>query len=244
MASDTPIRAIKTGMLLNSDNVNATVRALKRNYEDGAVIPPLVVDPVSISTSGHILLDPTAIDVMIDELFPIAVLVTPNKSEAELILSRKALEPRKLETLQDMYLAARSLASFGCRAVLIKGGHLTSSRDDLEALLRRYPEIRSSSRIHVVDDIEILKTGLNQRRLVVNILHEGSSGETTLSVRPHIDSTSTHGTGCTLSAAIASHLALGVDCASTAIRGSHNSLMVLTMISSARCRGPSFHFHS
>lgn len=73
-------------MLFDAANTRAVSSTLKDLYK-GQNLPPLVVDPVCVSTSGHSLLHPEAVEVIIQELFPLATLITPNKSEAELLLS-------------------------------------------------------------------------------------------------------------------------------------------------------------
>ena len=87
MLDDIEIRAIKTGMLFDASNTHAVANTLRAHYAaPERPLPPLVVDPVSVSTSGHTLLHPDAVEVMISELLPLAALVTPNKPEAELLL--------------------------------------------------------------------------------------------------------------------------------------------------------------
>lgn len=149
---------------------------------------------------------------MIKELFPLTTLITPNKSEAELLLSHGDF-PSKITKLEDMLVAAKNLLTFGPRAVLLKGGHLIVTADDV----RRVSE--SHALIHVVKDgmlsenMEILQVAqheMTDRQLVVDVLYEHGD-KTTIFTRPRIDSTSTHGTGCTLSAALACELSRGIS---------------------------------
>lgn len=209
-------------MLFDGNNVRAAISALKSHYsissDVGGNIPPLVCDPVCVSTSGHTLLNPSAIDVIIEELFPLAVLVTPNKAEAELILSHRqssAATSRSIESLEDMLLAAEDLLCLGPKAVLLKGGHLTVSAEDVSRVASSYPnlEIVRDGIILNGENMEILKvnSSLAGAQLVVDVLHEilaNGQKQTTILCRPRIESTNTHGTGCTLSAAIAAELAL------------------------------------
>jgi hydroxymethylpyrimidine kinase/phosphomethylpyrimidine kinase len=107
-----PPAAIKTGMLFSPGNVSVVADFLK----DKKAL--LVVDPVLVATSGARLLKSPALKVLVEKLLPLATLITPNLSEAE-ILGR-----RQISTLEDMDDAARRIHSeFGC-AVLVKGGHL------------------------------------------------------------------------------------------------------------------------
>jgi hydroxymethylpyrimidine/phosphomethylpyrimidine kinase len=111
-----PPVAVKTGMLFSSGSVKAVVKFLNNKKR------PLIVDPVMVSTSGTKLLQPGASKILINKLLPLATLVTPNLSEAEI------LSGQRISTLEEMEHSARKIQSyFGC-AVLIKGGHLRDNR--------------------------------------------------------------------------------------------------------------------
>ena len=207
---DVEIKAMKTGMLFDAASIRAVVGTLKAHYASKAM-PPLVCDPVCVSTSGHTLLQPDAVEVMISELFPVTYLVTPNKSEAELLLSTRGL-PATIGTLEEMLDAAKNLHTLGPQAVLLKGGHLTVTIADIDRVSA------AQSGLHVVRDglfeenMEILQLAegeSSEARIVVDVLH--TTGSTTLYIRPRIESTSTHGTGCTLSAAVVCGLSRGED---------------------------------
>ena len=100
--SDIEISAMKTGMLFDDSNIRAIAKTLKAFYISGKTLPPLVCDPVCVSTSGHTLLQPEALDVLISELFPLTFLLTPNKSEAELILSARGIDNAEITNLEGM----------------------------------------------------------------------------------------------------------------------------------------------
>jgi hydroxymethylpyrimidine kinase/phosphomethylpyrimidine kinase len=107
--------AVKTGMLFSKENVLAVVTFLKKRK------CPLVVDPVLISTGGARLLEPAAVKILVEKLLPLAALVTPNLSEAEI------LSCQTIASVEEMRAAARKIqARFGC-AVLVKGGHLKNA---------------------------------------------------------------------------------------------------------------------
>ena len=107
---DFPIGAVKTGMLGSA----AIVRLVAR--EMAARKPAwLVVDPVMIATSGARLLDEGAIAVLVDELIPLADVLTPNLPEAEVLLGRPLG--------RDLDAAGADLLALGARGVLLKGGH-------------------------------------------------------------------------------------------------------------------------
>ena len=113
VASDLGVDAAKTGMLATAATVRAVAGAVKAHNID-----KLVVDPVSISKHGDRLMADDALDAYRTELFPLATVITPNLHEAGAFLGRD------LVTLADAEEAARELAEFGSRAVLVKGGHL------------------------------------------------------------------------------------------------------------------------
>ncbi|KAF9265933.1 hypothetical protein L218DRAFT_978926 [Marasmius fiardii PR-910] len=212
--------AIKTGMLYDSNNVWAVVRSLRVHFA-GTRIPPLVCDPVCVSTSGHALLNPDAMKVLISELLPLTTLVTPNKSEAELLLShltkRELAElPLDINSLESMVVATEGLLSLGGpQAVLLKGGHVVVSLADLGEFSSSHLDVRVIRDGLFGENMEILRLGKSssnpdENLVVVDVLRE-REGPVTIFVRPHISTTSTHGTGCTLGAAITSELAKEVS---------------------------------
>ncbi|TFY64232.1 hypothetical protein EVJ58_g2760 [Rhodofomes roseus] len=206
---DIELKAIKTGMLHDASIVHVTAETLKAYY--GASIPPLVVDPVCVSTSGHTLLQSEAVATMVSELFPLAALITPNKSEAELLLSHCG-SPSKLESVEDMLPAAKTLLYTGCKAVLLKGGHITATMSEVKRISADHPEIQIVREGLLGGNMEILQISEedpSSKALVIDVLQEADS--TTLFVRPRVESKSTHGTGCTLSSALACALGRGKD---------------------------------
>lgn len=110
---DIEIKAVKTGMLGSADVVSEVAKDLRRRD----IL--LVVDPVMISKSGNALLQADAVTTVIEQLFPLAELITPNLPEAAAIL--KMEEPGSLEGMQEM---VRLLHRLGPANVLLKGGHL------------------------------------------------------------------------------------------------------------------------
>ena len=113
--------AVKTGMLYSKEIVRAVANAFK-----GPRHPPLVIDPVMISTSGARLLKTSAIHLLKRELLPLAALVTTNLHEAE-ILSGEALT-----SVEDLRRAAKVICQrFRC-AALVKGGHLRGMKEAVD----------------------------------------------------------------------------------------------------------------
>lgn len=131
--------AVKTGMLYSASIIQ-TVADFFANRR----IPPFILDPVMVSTSGAPLLKSNAVEVLCRKLLPLATLATPNIPEAEILTGKK------LRSLDDMRCSAKTMHSrFGC-AVLLKGGHLLNSKEAVDVfsdgrteMLLRAPYLRS-----------------------------------------------------------------------------------------------------
>ncbi|WP_345241048.1 bifunctional hydroxymethylpyrimidine kinase/phosphomethylpyrimidine kinase [Pontibacillus salipaludis] len=120
VTSDMPVHAVKTGMIANAEMIKAIADHLR------PLSLPLCVDPVMIAQSGDALVDRKALQTMLDELLPLATIVTPNIPEAE------ALTGQHLESEEDRYKAAKSIVhDFGSSSVVVKGGHLDGEATDL-----------------------------------------------------------------------------------------------------------------
>jgi len=116
VAEDLRPAACKSGMLATSELVRAVAASIRElrlaNY---------VLDPVMVATSGDRLLDEDAQKTIVEELVPLAALVTPNLDEAALLVSAP------VEEREGMRRAAAALVEMGAAAALLKGGHLRSS---------------------------------------------------------------------------------------------------------------------
>lgn len=110
---DLPCHTVKLGMLYARPTIEAIADCLAHYPLDH-----IVLDPVMVSTSGCRLIEEEAIEAVKSLLLPRATLVTPNIPEAEILSGLPVTNEREME------LAARRLFQIGCRAVLIKGGHL------------------------------------------------------------------------------------------------------------------------
>jgi hydroxymethylpyrimidine/phosphomethylpyrimidine kinase len=118
---DIGVDAVKTGMLCNAEVVRA-VAALLRKHKP----PNIVVDPVMVSKSGDRLLDREAEKALIEEMLPLADVVTPNLEEAA------RLSGIELDLGNPfMNIAAEAILNLGPRAVIVKGGHLPKRPSDL-----------------------------------------------------------------------------------------------------------------
>lgn len=126
--------AVKTGMLFSAANVRTVADFFKRGNR-----PPLVVDPVMVSTSGARLLKPEAVKILMERLLPLAALTTPNLHEAEILTGRKPA------SVEDLRRAAREIrARFGC-AALVKGGHLRGGKEAVDIFFDGQTELLLSA---------------------------------------------------------------------------------------------------
>lgn len=128
---DFEVAALKTGMLPTREVIEEVARLVKENNLEN-----FVVDPVVRSTSGFDLIDDEALRVLIEKLFPLSEVITPNLPEAERIARMK------IESEADIEKAARLMHSMGARNVLIKGGHLFEGEREIEEQLNRGKKAR------------------------------------------------------------------------------------------------------
>ena len=207
--SDIGTDAIKIGALVNSEITRAVGRGLKAHFPElNAANSKLVLDPVMVTSSGDKLLERDAVRTMIEELFPITFVLTPNVPEVEALLEElgvggtgggdinqnsKQSHKVRIGSLEDMKKAAIELAKHGPCIILVKGGHL--------------PFRKGNGNGEPVKTIDVAGAGLE----LVDLIYDTRTGVTSEVRRDFIQSQSTHGTGCTLSAAIASNLALGLE---------------------------------
>ena len=128
--TELPPAAVKTGMLYSPEIIRVVVEFFKRGKR-----PPLVIDPVMISTSGARLLKSSAVTLLKEELLTLATLVTPNLDEAEMLLGRK------LKSVEALRSAAKELhETFGC-AALVKGGHLRGGKEAVDIFYDGHNEL-------------------------------------------------------------------------------------------------------
>ena len=160
------VSAVKIGMLNSKENVEVIYSNLLK-YK----VKNIVLDPVMIATSGKSLIKDETKNFLVNKLFKIADIITPNLDETKeivkIILKNENIE--NIDSIEKMKNYGKVIADFTKKWVLVKGGHLSNSAVDI--LINK-------------DEIYIL---------------EGEK----------ISSNNTHGTGCSLSSAIASNLAKG-----------------------------------
>ena len=117
---DIRVDAVKIGMVSDKNIIKKIAERL-RHYKPAII----VLDPVMLSKSGYRLLEPEACETLIQELLPMATLVTPNLPEAAVIAGFE------VNSKEDMVRAAKKIVSLGANSVLVKGGHLEQTADDL-----------------------------------------------------------------------------------------------------------------
>ena len=117
---DIEVNGVKVGMVSQVQTIEVIAEQL-RHFRP----PTIVVDPVMVSKSGYHLLNPEAEVTLIKELLPLAMLVTPNIPEAEVMTKMS------IRTLEQMEEASRAIYQMGAKNILLKGGHLEGDAIDL-----------------------------------------------------------------------------------------------------------------
>lgn len=195
--SDLDVSAVKIGMLSNPDAIAAVADGLERFGQS-----KIVLDPVMVAASGDRLLAPEAIEVLRKVLIPRAMVVTPNLPEAAALL-----ETAVAQTETEMREQGEKILAFGCRAVLVKGGHGSGA-----------------------ESVDLLIEPTSVARLAAE----------------RIATQNTHGTGCTLSSAIAAGLARGLDL-NEAVREAKAyvtaAIAASDRLAIGKGHGPVHHFH-
>ncbi|WP_339003376.1 bifunctional hydroxymethylpyrimidine kinase/phosphomethylpyrimidine kinase [Fusobacterium polymorphum] len=160
------VSAIKIGMLNSKKNGEVVYSNLLKYKAKN-----IVLDPVMIATSGKSLIKDETKDFLVNKLFKIADIITPNLDETKeivkIILKNKNIE--NIDSIEKMKNYGKVIADFTKKWVLVKGGHLSNSAVDI---------LLNSDETYILEGEKIL-------------------------------SNNTHGTGCSLSSAIASNLAKG-----------------------------------
>ena len=188
--------AIKIGMVHTGELVYTITDTLAR-YPD----VPVVFDPVMVATSGDTLIEDKTIATIVERLFPLAAVITPNMDEAAI------LAEMPVRTLDNMHYAGEKIRKLGCRSILLKGGHLDSQR-----LTSLYFDTQGN-------------------------VHEFSFDK--------LETNNTHGSGCTLSSAIASYIALGDSFLEAVVKGQeyvHQAILHGCDVLAGKGNGPLNHF--
>jgi len=175
--SDIGADAVKIGMLSNTEIIKTVTSSIKK-YN----INNIVLDPVMVAASGAKLLEDDAIEALKKDLIPLALVITPNIPEAEVLVNNK------IKTIMDIKNFAKEILNLGCKSVLMKGGHLNFNNN------------------------------------VIDIFYDGNEF---IEIKNNRIDKQGHGTGCTLSSAIAAYVAKGFEvkeAVKNAISYVHNAL--------------------
>lgn len=195
--SDIGTDAIKIGMLHSAEVVRSVAKMI-RKYG----IKNVVLDPVMVSTSGHRLIEESAINTLCEELLPLAKIVTPNIPEAEILYGGK------IGGQADLPKIAQVLSERHNVSVYLKAGHLTEE--------------------HLID-----------------IFYNKETNSVTELRTKRLQTANTHGTGCTLSSALASMLAKGYNMEEAAQRAQsyiENAIIEGAQYEIGKGHGPVCHF--
>jgi hydroxymethylpyrimidine/phosphomethylpyrimidine kinase len=196
--SDLAVAATKIGMLSQPGVIEAVAAGLDRNKAANVVL-----DPVMVAASGSRLLAEEAIATLKRELFPRALVITPNLYEAAALLDAPLATSER-----EMCEQGEQILALGARAVLIKGGHAKGA-----------------------DSVDYFVDPSGARRLVAR----------------RYETMNTHGTGCTLSSAIAAFLARGmqlVEAIALAKNYVTEAIAAADQLSVGHGHGPVHHFHA
>lgn len=172
--SDLYVRAVKIGMIGAPEVAPLIVQQLQ-----AFSINFIIVDTPLYTTTGASLGGAEIGSALIDYLFPVATLITPNLREAALLLDQPVAR-----NVAQMQQQAEALYGLGAPAVLVKGGHLL---DEFES------EENSTLQNEAIEAIDVFYDGTVMRQFSA----------------PFVDVAHTHGTGCALSSAIAALMAEG-----------------------------------
>lgn len=197
--SDLAVDAVKIGMLSRVPTIEAVAAGLRRWAPRHVVL-----DPVMVATSGDVLLAPDARAALVELLFPLASVITPNLAEAATLTGM----PRAASDA-DLVAQAERLIGLGAGAVLMKGGHGGGA-----------------------ESVDLLVTAAGER-------HRFAA--------PRHPTQNTHGTGCTLSSAIAAGLAKGLDLVTAtdaAKRYLTAAIVAADDLKIGHGHGPVHHFHA
>ncbi len=196
--SDITIDAVKIGMLVNRE-ISLAVKETLHKYN----ITNIVFDPVMVATSGDSLSAENIAEVFMQEIIPIARVVTPNIPEAE------KLTGMKIENTDQMKEAAKKISQ-GRTCVMLKGGHL-------------------------------------EEDILTDIFYDPQADQMLELPFAKVKTNNTHGTGCTLSSAIAAYLARGEKMLTAVVKAKEYINGAITRgaeYTIGRGKGPVFHFYN
>lgn len=236
---DGPPQAIKLGMLTSASTVDALATYFARLPNASSSKPIIVLDPVMISTSGHMLIGDEAMASIRNNLIQHVDWLTPNIPEAMALTDMADEGDMNVESLFDMMDVGHELSvKYNAPYLLLKGGHKPWTRRDVKSLASA--AMKAGVELVWLDDgeegdcVEVLQRQSGEdaddnsymsEKMVVDLLQERDSDRTTWFISKYIRSSSTHGTGCTLSSALACSIALAAESGKSPRSARRNALI-------------------
>ncbi|KAJ3259827.1 hypothetical protein HK103_001718 [Boothiomyces macroporosus] len=210
-------------MLFSSEIIETVVNYLVNFY--GENIPRIVLDPVMVATSGAMLLNPEAVYHMKSKVLPITYLVTPNVPEAIIL----ADEDDSMKNLDDLKRIAKKIASYGSQIVLLKGGHV--------------PFDINGNTISIEATLDPVNQ--DESYYLIDLVYSKEDDEFFELKNKFVKTKNNHGTGCTVSAAIAANLAKGFSPREAIVQAiEFVQIAIQTSFDIGFGNGPLNHFHS
>ncbi len=215
--SDIGADAVKIGMLHSAELIHGVKRSLNKFN-----IRNIVLDPVMVSTSGHRLLQEDAVQVLIEELMPMARIITPNIPEAEILLQRKIKSQNDLRQaaiyLSDMFSSCSSREPAASKQVTSDSSSeqcsstaIVSIPDSSEHISKQTAGVSVLMKAgHIMEAADVgMPAHISGQTTITDVLFIAEERKIVELPSQCINTRNTHGTGCTLSSAIASYLAQG-----------------------------------
>lgn len=198
--SDLHVTAIKIGMVPSAAIAHVIADTLKTQKIS------IIYDPVMISTSGHRLMEEDCIQVVCEELLPLCTLVTPNLPEAELLMRQK----KESKTCRDMKTMQALNVEKGKESDIEKGQRKISEKQRETNIAFENAKSINSLLPQNFGTNFLVKGGHAEGEDLADVLYT-TTGESHRFPTKKIATHNLHGTGCTLSSAIASYLVKGND---------------------------------
>lgn len=244
--SDFNVGAIKLGMLFSAELVEAIAAVLLRHPEIPVICDPVMVATTGASLAGEANAQQQLAQTICENLLPRAMLLTPNIEEAaalintQYVLGRATVQlnvenelQKKAQSVAHMRAQAQMMMDAGANAVLIKGGHLQLA-------------VENETVGKAVDLLCWRESYWREPRWRDNNAADQQAMQSVEFANDYIDTRNTHGTGCTLSSAIAAQIAKGEPLQKAVASANHYVHRAIVAAQSMKLgggSGPLQHFH-
>ena len=264
--SDIGADAVKIGMLHSAEVVLAVRDSLLTAEAEGWLPRPynIVLDPVMVSTSGHRLIEESAIRVLTQELLPLARVITPNIPEAEILIGRKITSQEELPAVARELSALASGASAASETAETTASETAASEKAAATTVAAAVSRAAATTVSAAAAPEtsetastasatatsrpvsvLMKAGHLSDDHLVDYFYNAEEDRIVELPSERIHTPNTHGTGCTLSSALASYLAQGLsldDAARAAANYIHEAIKSGSAYTIGHGHGPVNHF--